>query len=265
MGAVHDAVVELLTFNINTSLGKLQAWLLCIAVCATCGSAAGQLVVSNTRVIFTAGSKLVEFAVSNQSKELQTIRAWIDSGDAQVAPDDVQAPFFVMPPVSKIKPGGKQTLRISFTGEHVPTGQESLYYLNILNLAPVSEQQDSQNAMRFHARSRFKVLLRPPALPGDPSEAARQLPWLLDPAGAAERLTANNVSPYFLSLVNIRLMRGKQPMQELESSTVAPYSSVSFPLQSQGSDAHGATSVEYQYIDDYGLYRDGVFVFKTMD
>lgn len=265
MGARHRATTKALRIRISAFLRSYTSWLLGVIVCAACSTAAAQLEVQNTRVVFTAGSKSVEFALSNASKEQQTIQAWIDSGDAQIAPDDAQAPFFVTPPVSKIRPGGKQILRISFTGDTFATGQESLYYLNILNLAPVPVVADGQNAMRFHTRSRFKVLFRPPGLPGNPAQAAQQVGWRLDAQGNGHGLTANNPSPYFLSLVNIRLLRGQHAIQALESSTVAPHSNASFQLRDPGSDAGAATSVEYQYIDDDGLYRDCSFAFKTAE
>jgi P pilus assembly chaperone PapD len=167
------------------------------------------------------------------------------------------------PPVSKIQPASKQTLRISYTGENLPAGQESLFYLNILNLAPASEIKDGQNSMRLNARSRFKIFFRPAALSVNPLDAAQQLVWRLDAADPAARLTANNPSPYFLSLVRVRLMRGQQVLQELDSGMAAPFGSASFPLQAQGSDPRGATSIQYQYIDDYGLHRDFGYVLNT--
>lgn len=227
-----------------------------MALVAGCSVAAAQVSVSNTRLVFPAGSKHVEFALTNESKQSQTIRAWVDSGDAEVAPEDIQAPFFVMPPVSKIQPGSKQTLRISYSGENLPAEKESLFYLNLLNLAPTPDFRDGPNSMRFNARSRFKIFFRPPALSGNPLDAARQLVWRLDPADPVARLTANNPSPYFLSFVRVRLMQGQQALQELESGMVSPFGIVSFPVQAQVSDPRRATSVQYQYIDDYGLYRD---------
>ncbi len=244
-------------------LSQFKRTLRCMALVAGCSAASAQVSVNNTRLVFPAGPKHVEFALTNESKQSQTIRAWVDYGDAQVEPDDIQAPFFVVPPVSKIEPGRKQTLRISYTGENLPAGQESLFYLNILNLAPASEIKDGQNSMRLNARSRFKIFFRPAALSGNPLDAAQQLVWRLNPADPAARLTANNPSPYFLSLVRVRLMRGQQVLQELESGMAAPFGSASFPLQAQGSDPRGATSVQYQYIDDYGLHRDCEFVLNT--
>lgn len=262
MGARPRTVIKAAGSWMAARLSAYGARLLCVAACAACTTASSQLVVRNTRLVFPAGSRAVEFALNNASRELQTVQAWIDAGDAQTAPDDAQAPFFVTPPVSKIRPGGTQTLRISFTGDTFTTGQESLYYLNILNLAPLPEAQDGQNTMRFHTRSRFKVLFRPPGLAGNPAQAAQQMTWRLEQHGGGPRLTASNPSPYFLSLVNIRLLRGQLVVQELEPSTLAPFSSASMALRSSGNDADGATSVEYQYIDDYGLHRDCRIVFQ---
>ena len=233
------------------------------ALTAVCCAAGAQIAVNNTRLVYPAGSKHVEFVITNESKQLQTLRAWVDTGDGHVAPDDTPAPFFVMPPVSKIQAGGKQTLRISFTGESLPNGQESLFYLNLLNLAPVPEKTEDQNFVRFDARSRFKLFFRPIALQGDPLTAAQQLAWRLDPAERPARLTVHNPSPYFLTLVRVRLMRGPETVQELESAMASPFGSASFVLPPPGSDLRSAVSVHYRYIDDYGLSRDCVAALNT--
>ena len=230
---------------------------------AMCCAAGAQIAVNNTRLVFLAGSKQVEFVITNESKQLQTLRAWVDTGDGDIAPDDTPAPFFVMPPVSKIQAGGKQTLRISFTGDSLPNGQESLFYLNLLNLAPVPEKKEGENFMRFDARSRFKLFFRPTALPGDPLTAAQQLAWRLDPAERPTRLTANNPSPYFLTLIRVRLMHGPDLVQELDSAMASPFGSATFALAPQGTALGGALSVHYRYIDDYGLYRDCVAALNT--
>ena len=230
---------------------------------AVCCAAGAQITVNNTRLVYPAGSKHVEFVITNESKQAQTLRAWVDTGDGDIAPDDTPAPFFVMPPVSKIQAGGRQTLRISFTGESLPNGQESLFYLNLLNLAPVPEKTEGQNLMRFDTRSRFKLFFRPSALPGDPLAAAQQLAWRLDTAERPARLTVHNPTPYFLTLVRVRLMRGPDMVQELESAMASPFGSSSFALAPPSTELRGALTVHYQYIDDYGLSRDCVAAVNT--
>lgn len=256
MGGVHRAVPAIVAVRRVTVLTRNAVKLLGMLLLACCGASPAQVTVNNTRLVFPAGPKAVEFALTNTSKQMQTIRAWVDSGDAQVAPDDAQAPFFVMPPVSKIQPGTKQTLRISYTGAQLPDNQESLFYLNLLNLAPATQKGSDQNSIRFDTRSRFKLFFRPAGLPGDPFAAAQQLAWNVDAPGHATRLTASNPSPYFLTLVRIRLMRGTAVLRDLESAMVEPFSSAHFALPPELADLRAATSVHYQYIDDYGLYRD---------
>ncbi len=229
-------------------------WAAC-ALWACCGAAGAQLLLSNSRLVYPVGARQVELTMTNDGKRLITAQAWVDAGDVDARPEDTQAPFLVLPPVSKIQPGKSQTLRISYTGAPPSSDRETLYYLNILDIAPPPEKNTGANYMRMNVRSRFKVFFRPAGLAGDPILAAKALVWKISPPDAPAQLVVNNPSPYFLSLAHIRLLRGTEVLQEIQSGLVQPFGSTTLAITEPTISWRDASSLQYEYIDDQGITR----------
>ena len=248
---------------VRTSARQLAG--LCLAALVLgvgCGAAGAQLLLSNSRLVYPVGGRQVEMTITNDGKRLITAQAWVDAGDVDARPDDTQAPFLVSPPVSKILPGKSQTLRISYTGAPASGDRETLYYLNILDIAPPPENNAGANYIRMNVRSRFKVFLRPTGLASDPLAAAKALVWNVSALDAAAQLVVHNPSPYFLSLAHIRLLRGTEVLQEIQSGLVQPFGSTTLAITEPTTNWRDASSLQYEYIDDHGLARFGKYHLK---
>ena len=250
---------------------------LCLVLLACCGAAQAQLSLSNSRVVFQPGVRQVEMVVTNESSGVVTIRAWVDTDQAPRAPEDAQAPFLVTPPSSRIRPGASQILRVNHTGATPSGDREQLYYLYLLDLAPAGEKGSSNNLMRLDVLSRFKVFVRPAGLRSDPRTAAQALRWRIDPAGttgtppqadasaesrpeglatasgASVALVVNNPSPYFLTLIQVRLLQGETVLQTFEPRMAAPFGTARFAIDAAGTHWQQATAVAYEHVDDYGI------------
>jgi P pilus assembly chaperone PapD len=245
--------------------------MLCLALWAGCGPASAQLLLSSSRLVYPVGARQVEMTITNDGQRLITAQAWVDADEIQARPEDTQAPFLVSPPVSKIQPGKSQTLRISYTGAPTTGDRETLYYLNILDIAPPPEKNAGANYMRMHVRSRFKVFYRPAGLAGDPVAAAKALVWKLTAdgipggsqvSGGRAQLIADNPSPYFVSLVNVRLMRGSEVLRELPPAMASPFGQARLNVDNPHFEWRQATTVQYEFIDDYGSNRLTVSTLK---
>lgn len=225
--------------------------MLCLALLVGCGPASAQLLLSSSRLVYPVGARQVEMTITNDGQRLITAQAWVDADEIQARPEDTQAPFLVSPPVSKIQPGKSQTLRISYTGAPTTGDRETLYYLNILDIAPPPEKNAGANYMRMNVRSRFKVFYRPAGLAGDPVAAAKALVWTVSPLDAPAQLIIENPSPYFQSLINIRLLRGTEVLLEIPAGLAKPFGSTWLAIEKPTSNWRLATTVQYEYIDDY--------------
>jgi chaperone protein EcpD len=234
----------------------LHRWLIFWAAGLLSSLACAGVTLENTRVIYPGNARQVDLVASNPTSEASLIQVWIDDGDISLTPDNAQAPFTITPPLARVMPGTSQTLRIIFTGADLPSDKESLFFLNMLDTPPKPKLGADTNFIQFAMRSRIKLLFRPPNLPDAPFNVAGNVRWKLEPSDAGLQLVASNASPYVFSLVNVRAMRGEQALAEFNPSHVPPFGSMAFrAFKSEGVLAN-STSVKFQFVDDYGAYRD---------
>lgn len=238
-----------------------------LALMLMAGAAESKVVIHGTRFIYDGGSREELVRVSNLAeKDPSVVQVWIDQGDEASSPDTVDVPFVVTPPVFRIEPGGSQAIRIAHTGEPMPTFRETLYWLNVLEIPPVTEDTtdgagaESLNArLQFSYRMRLKAFYRPKGLQPHVSEAPAKLGWSLQPgtASTSARLVANNPTPYYISFSKVALVQGETHHERkrehtADGSMVAPFAQISFELPSLKGAAGPLDKVEFVTIGDYG-------------
>ncbi|WP_437676671.1 fimbrial biogenesis chaperone [Sorangium sp. So ce131] len=110
-------------------------------------------------IIYPADHREVAVEVRNNGDKPTLVQAWLDRGDADQAPDTINVPFLLTPPIFRIDPGHRQTLRITYapSGEHLPQDRESVFWLNVLEVPPAG-------ANVLATRSRISLFYRPQGL-----------------------------------------------------------------------------------------------------
>lgn len=154
----------------------LRAALLGLAIVAGTSAHAG-VTAERTRVIFEQGKRETSLALVNQNSYPVIVQTWIDDGDLDSAPQTAQAPIMPLPPVFRLNPGQQRSLRLLHTGEKLPTDRESLYWLNLYEIPPQSNEPlaEGQSRLTVTLRTQMKVISRPHSLAKDAEEAPRQL------------------------------------------------------------------------------------------
>ncbi len=89
-----------------------------------------------TRVIYPAAQKEVTVQLMNKGDRSALVQAWIDDGNTQTLPEKLNVPFLLTPPVVKVNGNSGQQLKIKLLNANLPQNQESLYYLNVLDIPP---------------------------------------------------------------------------------------------------------------------------------
>lgn len=217
---------------------------------ASAGAQAG-VVISGTRVVFLEGEREVSVKLSNEGATPALVQAWLDEGDPTVAPEDVDVPFVLTPAMFRLDPGNGQTLRLMKTGASLPSHQESLLWLNVLEIPPKTSD-DSVNRLQLALRTRIKVMYRPAGLEGSADKAASRLLWSLvrDENAQGYALKASNPTPYVVNLGRISFKTGSQ-VYEAGAGHILPGESNAFPVS--GLKAMAASgSVEFSAINDWG-------------
>lgn len=207
------------------------------------------VVISGTRVIYDENEKEVTLKVSNEGTVPVLIQNWLDTGDVDAAPETIQVPFVLTPPVFRIEPTKSQTLRIGYTGGvALPKDKETIYWLNVLEIPPNATGEE--NKLQIAYRSRIKLFYRPVALK-DKMEAINAAEGLKFSVSGNTLKVINN-APYYVSLVSISLNgNDKQP---IDGELVPPLGSHDFAIPN-GVSANTGNKVVYRYVNDWGAMK----------
>lgn len=207
--------------------------------------------ITGTRIIYPAQQKFVTVQLSNLGKKPALVQAWLDDGNADASPSKIHTPFVISPPMARIDEGKGQTLRLTYTGEPLPTDRESIFWFNLLDIPPKpteNELSSSGNYLQIAVRSRIKLFYRPQGLSTKPMDAYKDAKWGL---GSSKQLTVHNSSPYHITYSAITLVQNGQQFVVKNPTMVAPFSQASFDLPA-GVSSQAATQVQWEVITDYG-------------
>lgn len=223
----------------------VRALLLAASTLLFCQAALAGVVVNGTRVIYPAQSREVTVQVDNVGDSPALVQAWIDNGDVNQTADTSDAPFVLTPPIARVEPGRSQALRVIFSGAPLPTDRESVFWLNVLDVPPSPDNDDSeeQNYLQVAFRSRLKLFYRPQGLKGVANDAPAALRW----TRMGDRLRVENPSPFYVTLAEVHVVSGSdEKTVEDKGAMIAPKQSLEF--------AASATSdqVRFTTINDYG-------------
>lgn len=235
-------------------LACVLSMLACILSFCAALPAAASVVITNTRVIYAGSSREVTVQLSNNGQQPVLVSAWIDAGGAKRQTDEAEAPFAVTPPLFRMDPDKGQALRISLTQETLPADRESVFWLNVHEVPPVSQlARDGNNVMQLALRTRIKLFYRPKALAGRVEEAPSQLAWRLLPGANGMTLHVDNPSAYHVSFAGVSLrVGGKSVALVSDAVMVAPGGSHDFSLKALHTPLAGSVKVNFEVINDFG-------------
>lgn len=201
---------------------------------ALLGQAHAGVVILGTRVIYPSTARDVSIRLMNRGDQPGLVQAWVDNGDATASPDDVDAPFTVMPVVVRIDPAKTQVLRLIRTGGEFPGDRESLYWLNVLEIPPQPQGEEAdRNVLQFAVRSRLKILYRPTQLGDKAADAWPQLRWRVEAAPSGARLVVSNPSAFYVNFADVQLRSAQgEPLaaKEARPGMVAPFGTTQWEI-----------------------------------
>lgn len=172
-------------------ISALIAALLALAPCAQAA-----VKIEGTRLIYFGQYKEASINIVNQSPSELAVQSWVTRED-----DDATspAPFVVVQPLVRLDVQQHHLLRILYAGEGLPSDEESMFLLNVMEIPLKPEAADS---VQFAVRQRLKLFYRPRGLAGSSSEAVPQLVWSRTDG---QTITVTNPSAFHLSLVDVQV------------------------------------------------------------
>jgi chaperone protein EcpD len=213
------------------------------------------VVVSGTRVVFSASEREVSVKLRNEGDTPGLVQVWLDHGDRDDVPEHVKVPFVVTPPLFRLDPRQGQTVRILSTDETLPEDRETLFWLNVLEVPPKPDASDAkqQNLIQMAFRTRIKLFYRPASLnkPQDVEDAYGRIVWTVREEGHHKAvLEAHNPTPYFITITKFRI--GDDAPDTEAPAMLAPFHTHRFTTAFIASDAINNQQVTFSVINDYG-------------
>jgi len=203
-------------------------------------SAHAGIVLSATRVIYPEQDKEATLSVHNNNKSEILLQSWIETAEE----GEEGSSFAIVPPLTRVSGGGRQTVRVIHSGAPMPVDRESMFWLNIQEIPQVAEHE---SALQIGIRQRIKLFYRPRALKSDPVEAPSQLRWNLQEQG---KLHVVNPGPYHVTLVNIEVSDRAANATKEKNVMLSPGQAAHFALQGVAKD--GAALLKFSSINDHG-------------
>lgn len=212
------------------------------------------IVIQGSRVVYPAKDREVSVKLVNIGEQPSLVQAWVDKGNEKLTADKADGPFLITPPITRVEAKKGQTLRLVYTGDEAASKkQETVFWLNVLDVPPMPKDQDS-NFLQVAVRSRLKIFYRPEGMPGNPTQAARELDWSVVSTGGGYALRARNRAAFHVSLATVQLVTGNKTFSVAKDDVkmVAPGASVDLPLPGLAGQPGAGAKVDYQWVSDYG-------------
>lgn len=195
---------------------------------------AGGVALGATRLIYSSSDRQSSLAVINSDTQHPfLLQSWIEKIDGKRNGD-----FAITPPLFVIKPSSENTLRLIHVGPPLPTDRETAYWISVKAI-PARDQNKApdQSTLQLSFTSRIKLFYRPEGL----QPAIDDAPAMLTVTREHGQLIVHNPTPYYLTLVNVRLDGHDAP-------------SIMVPPKDQLTLAGGASvqHMAFQTINDYG-------------
>lgn len=183
------------------------AWAMCCGAVAEAGISLG-----STRLVIAAPQGEGTVEVRNEGTTPVLLQVWLDRGDPQVAPEDLQVPLIVEHPVLRLEPGRQQSLRLHFTGRpEPPQERESLYWLNVQEV-PVQASSAAVPRLQVAFRTRIKVMYRPLAVMAGANRAWEGLRFSLAETAGETLLRIFNPARVHVTLLSLATPQGPLPV-----------------------------------------------------
>lgn len=209
------------------------------------------LIASGTRVIYTEGTREISLMLANTNSWPVIVQSWVDDGSGD--PTYKGAPFIVLPSVFRLQPEGIQGLRIVYNQTPLPRDRESVFWINLYEIPPVSKNMPEQSRLQLAMNTQLKILYRPEGLSPAPENAAARLKLRTVQEDGHWYVECENPTPWHISFTDIIVRHGKteRHVEREMDMMAAPFSQRRYNLLGNMPVA-SASEIQFYYVDDRG-------------
>ncbi|WP_411511976.1 fimbria/pilus periplasmic chaperone [Escherichia coli] len=211
---------------------RIQPGILMFMAMMVAGRAEAGVALGATRVIYPAGQKQVQLAVTNNDENsTYLIQSWVENADGVK-----DGRFIVTSSLSARKGKKENTLRIlDATNNQLPQDRESLFWTNSGAMSSMDKSKLTENTLQLAIISRIKLYYRRAKLALPPDQAAEKLRF----RASAGCFTLINPTPYYLTVTELY-----DSLRILENALVPPMGESTVKLPSDA-----GSNITYRTID----------------
>jgi len=177
-------------------MSAIIKYLVLATLLASSAAANAAIALDRTRIIFPGSEKSASVNIANTNvRKPYLAQAWLEDMQG----NKITSPFVVVPPVQRVEPDGKSTVRINALPAvaSLPQDRESVFMFNLREIPPKS---DTPNTMQVALQSKIKLFYRPEAIL--PERYAR---WddqlVLHKVAGGYRI--ENPTPYYMNIIAV--------------------------------------------------------------
>lgn len=209
------------------------------------------IMAAGTRVIYPQGQREVSLMLANTNKYPVIVQSWVDNGEGD--PESNGAPFVVLPAVFRLSPGERQGLRIIYNQDKLPQDRESVFWLNLYEIPPLTDKQSQESRLTLAMNTQLKLFWRPEAISSTLEEVVNQLTFRLVQDNAGWAIAVNNPTPLNISFTSIALVNGTNEYltrSQMDMMT-RPFSEKHYPLETANAPLK-VGNIRYRYLNENG-------------
>lgn len=192
-----------------------------------------------TRVVYEGDAKAATLSINNNSTLPYMVQVWLE--DPNNPKSLARLPIIVIPPLLKLEPERETVLRFIYAGQGLPNDKETLYWVNIQEIPPSSQDQ---NTLQIAVKTRLKLFYRPKGVTMRLHEAAKSLRWSL----VNGELKVFNPTALHVTIGTLQLDGKGEKLSKLNKDMVGPDESITVLKKV----ASSVSAVSFTYINDYG-------------
>lgn len=199
-----------------------------------------------TRVIALESDKETSIKLINDdTKHDYLVQSWIEDQKG----NDKNLPLVLTPPLFKMTAGREGKLRMVILPGQIPQDRESVYWLWIQEIPPVSKSQG--NTLQLAVRTRLKVFIRPTTLSEKSTDTLGKLTWQVSHEGGKSWLIAKNPTQYYASFSELSATVAGNKMALTDKNEMVPAKGEARYLLPAGASGKSGT-LNYSVINDFG-------------
>lgn len=209
------------------------------------------VVMTNTRVIYPSDAKERSVQLKNNDSFPNVVQVWTDINNSESTPENADGPFLALPAIFRIEPNRGQLFRLIYSGGELPKDRESLFYLNFLQIPPLSKDNAGENQMLVMLKNRVKIFYRPVEIKSNPENVGREISFNVNKINGGIEVDVINKSPFYASFVDVKLISGNQELK-VPVDMVEPKGNKLIKVFNQQFVSIHPMKVKFTIVNDFG-------------